>query len=118
MCHVLVIEDEPFVAMTIEDTLLASGASSVDIAATEIDAINAAQRHPPAFITSDVRLLQGTGPTAVAAIRRRHGNIPVVFITGTPEECQPCTFASAVLAKPIDHCRMKAVLRTLIEAAA
>lgn len=35
MCHVLIIEDEPLVAMEIEDILMVNGATSVEIVDTE-----------------------------------------------------------------------------------
>lgn len=101
MCHVLVIEDQPILAMMIEDTVLDNGATSVDIAATEDDAVAAAARRRPDFITSDVHLLEGTGPHAVATIRRCHGEIPVLFITALPGECSPCAPPGEVLTKPV-----------------
>lgn len=39
MCHVLIIEDDPFIAMHIEDVLRDGGAATVVIAITEGDAI-------------------------------------------------------------------------------
>lgn len=99
MCHVLIIEDEALVAMMIEDSLMSEGATSVDIAASEAEAVEAAHRHRPDFITSDVRLLDGTGPGAVAEILRCCGDIPVLFITASPNECSGCDPA-AVMRKP------------------
>lgn len=39
MCHLLIIEDEPFVAMTIQDLLENEGATSFDIAMMDKEAI-------------------------------------------------------------------------------
>ncbi len=100
MCHVLIIEDEPMVAMLIEDTLVDAGAHSIDIAATEQDAVDAAQARRPDFITSDVTLIEGRGPAAVEAILRACGEIPVLFITATPDECRPCAPPGTILTKP------------------
>lgn len=100
MCHVLIIEDEPFVAMTIQTMLEAEGATSFDFAATETEAIEAAIANPPRLITSDVRLSQGSGPVAVQQIHRQLGEIPVIFITGSPHECAPCGPPGVVLSKP------------------
>ena len=47
MCHVLIIEDEPLVALTIQDMLEDEGATSFDIAATQADAVAAALHHRP-----------------------------------------------------------------------
>ena len=90
MCHALIIEDGPLVAMMIEEALELAGATSFDTAASEAEALDLAARHPPAVITSDVRLIECCGPRAVEQIRERHGAIPVIFITGSPHECEPC----------------------------
>ena len=85
--------------MMIEDALLDSGATTVAIASTEAEAIDAAAARLPAFISSDVNLLEGTGPDAVRTILEAHGTIPVLYITATPEECRHCSPAD-VLRKP------------------
>jgi CheY-like chemotaxis protein len=100
MCHVLIIEDEPLVAMDLEMMLEEAGATSFDVAATEAEAIEAARNHPPQLITSDMRLLDGTGPAAVRVIIAEQGEVPVIFISGTPEDCQPCSAKAVVLGKP------------------
>lgn len=100
MCHVLIIEDEPLVAMMIEDVLMAAGATSATIATTQAEAISAADHCRPEFISSDVVLAEGTGPAAVVAIRAVHGAIPTLFITATPAACHPCVAPDRVLVKP------------------
>ena len=102
MCHVLIIEDEPLVAMAIEIALEEAGATSFDIAENEQDAVIAARRRRPEVITSDVKLKAGTGPLAVQAIRAEQGDTPVIFVTGSPEECQPCDPPGIVLTKPFN----------------
>ena len=102
MCHVLIIEDEPLIALLIEMVLEEAGATSWDIAVTQEGAIEAALAHPPDVITSDVRLIEGTGPLAVAAICARLGERPVIYITANPEACEPRMEASTIIVKPID----------------
>ena len=114
MCHVLVIEDEPLIADYLADVAEIAGATSVVLAATERDAIAAARSFRPAVILSDVNLKQGgTGPRACAAIRAEGGPIPVIFITGTPEECEPCDYAAAILGKPVDLDRVVQAFRAV-----
>lgn len=105
MLHALVIEDEPLIAMHVGDIAEQAGASTIDFAHTQHEAVEAALRHRPDIIISDVRLLAGTGPEAVIVIRRAYGDIPVIFITGNPEDCVSCVEASTVLTKPVraDH---------------
>ncbi len=113
MCHVLIIEDEPLIALMIEDLLVCEGATSVSIAATEQAAIAAAIDRPPGFITSDVKLAEGLGPHAVREIHNRLGDVPVVFITGTPVECDPCEPPGRVLTKPVEGRALAAAFHEL-----
>lgn len=101
MCHVLIIEDEFLIAMTIQDLLEAEGATSFDIAVTEAEAMDAASVRRPDLITSDVKLIEGTGPAAVEAIHRQIGYVPVIFISATPEDCKPCEPPGIILRKPL-----------------
>ena len=100
MCHVLVIEDEPLIASLICDFLEEEGATTFDIAVTEREAVRMAAAHQPVVITADVRLIEGTGPAAVEAIRSRQGPVPTIFLTATPDECEPRDHAVAILPKP------------------
>jgi len=102
ICHVLIIEDDPFVAMHLSMLAEDAGATSIGTADTEGEAVTAAQDQRPDVILSDVRLIEGTGPKAVARIYTDCGPIPVIFVTGTPEECEPCHYAAAVLGKPVN----------------
>jgi CheY-like chemotaxis protein len=102
MCHVLIIEDEPLIAMDIEALLQFEGATSFSFADTESGALASAMEQRPAFITSDVNLLEGTGPSAVISILDKLDSIPVLFITATPGQCHPCRPPGQILGKPLD----------------
>lgn len=103
MCHVLIIEDEVLIALDLQDLLEAHGAETFAFAETEAEAINAARERKPDFITSDVALREGTGPRAVEVILHEIGPVPVVFITGTPEACDPCPPPARILGKPLSR---------------
>ncbi len=109
MCHVLIIEDEAFIAMDLQHLLENEGATSFAFADSEDEAVTSALEQRPDFITSDVKLIEGTGPRAVAAICARCGPIPVLFVTATPEACEPCDATTAILRKPINA---RAVIET------
>lgn len=111
MCHALVIEDEWLVAEYVEQIARDAGATSVDQATTQQDAIAAALANPPAIILSDVKLAEGTGPLAVVEIMATLGSIPTIFITGTPEACEPCDHAHAIISKPVDPNALKTAFR-------
>ncbi|WP_267414221.1 response regulator [Sphingomonas sp. GC_Shp_4] len=96
------IEDEPLIAEFVADIAERAGATSVEIVETEKDAIAAVSLREPDVILSDVNLnVGGTGPKAIEAIRVGRPSIPVIYITGTPEECEQCDYAVAILSKPI-----------------
>ncbi|MDZ7281319.1 response regulator [Sphingomonas sanguinis] len=113
MCHVLIIEDEPFIAMSIQSMLEAEGATSFDFAVTQQEAVAVALKRPPEVITSDVKLVEGTGPLAVAEIHERLGFLPVIFISATPDECRPCSPPGIVLAKPVRESELRRAFRQI-----
>lgn len=102
MCHVLIIEDEWLIAEHLAFLAEKAGATSIATASTEAGAVQAAHERMPDVILSDVNLFVGTGPGAVQTIAASLGKIPVIFITATPEACQPCEQPSVILRKPID----------------
>lgn len=106
MCHVLVIEDEWLLAEYMSDIAERAGGTSFDTATTEAEAIEAAAAHKPDIILSDVVLASGHGPHAVQTIFARFGEVPVIFITGTPANCHPCGPPGVVLGKPINEGRV------------
>lgn len=111
MCHVLIIEDEWIIAEHLSIMVQEAGATSIAVTVTQDDAIASAREHHPRVILSDVKLLEGTGPQAVQAIYREQGEVPVIFITGTPEACQPCNPPGVVLTKPISQIEVAKAFR-------
>jgi|SRR5205085_1107058 len=97
--HALIIEDEPLIAMAIEDVLRDEGYSSFDFAISADDAVAAATRHCPDLITADVQLAPGSGVDAVLSICSR-GRIPVVFVTSTGLEVRSRCPQHIIVAKP------------------
>lgn len=118
MSHVPIIEDEMLIAMHLENLVAELGFKSVDLLATESDAIALARVRPPSIILSDIRLDQGSGPAAVRAIRAALGPIPVVFISGNPENSPTDLEASFVLPMPVPDHQLAAILRMAIRSRA
>lgn len=111
MCHILIIEDEPLVAMQIEMAAADEGATSADVAATQDEALTAALARPPDVITADVRLIEGIGPLAIVEITERLGQRLVIYITGNPEICTPRVASSVFLTKQISNHSLRSALR-------
>lgn len=109
--HALVIEDDAIIAMLIEDELREIGFKSVDVASTEEEAIEAVSRKGPDLVTSDGSLLAGTGVGAVRQIRDVLAAVPVIFITGDPEEARRCLPDVPVLEKPFSLSQLVAAVR-------
>lgn len=66
--HALIIDDEPFTAMSIEDALRTRGFTSFDFAGSASEAIVAARLRCPDLITSEVQLAPGCGIDALEEI--------------------------------------------------
>lgn len=116
MCHVLIIEDEWLLAEYVSDIAERAGATSIVTADTEAGAVAAAAARKPDIILSDVILLAGTGPHAVRTITERAGPIPVIFITGTPDACEPCNPPGVVFGKPVNERAVIAAFREMMAA--
>lgn len=98
--HVLIIEDEPVIALELEILLGDLGFRSFDIADCPQDALAAARAHRPELITADYRILAGTGVQAVEMITAAIGEVPVVYVTGNGDML-PEGGARPVVDKPI-----------------
>jgi CheY-like chemotaxis protein len=83
---VLIIEDEPIIAMDIEELVASCGHRVVGVASTESEAVAMAERARPGLILADINLGVGggNGTSAVSRIVRNH-YAPVIFVTAYPE---------------------------------
>lgn len=82
---VLIIEDEPVIAMDIEELVQSCGHHVVGVASTEAEAVEIAERTRPGLILADINLgVGGDGTSAVSRIMRNH-YAPVIFVTAYPE---------------------------------
>ncbi|WP_052730131.1 response regulator [Sphingomonas sp. SRS2] len=66
--HALVIEDEPMIAMLVEDYLTDLGYATVTVVSREQEAIAAAVEMCPDIIVADEHILEGSGIAAVQEI--------------------------------------------------
>lgn len=82
---VLIIEDEPIIAMDIEELVHSCGHRVVGVAATESEAVDIAARTKPGLILADINLGPGGDGTAAVARIMQHHHAPVIFVTAYPE---------------------------------
>lgn len=82
---VLVIEDEPLIAMQLESLVSELGHEVVATATTRSQAVEAFREHVPGLVLADIQLADASsGIDAVEEILAI-GDVPVVFITAYPE---------------------------------
>ena len=82
---VLIIEDEPLIALDIEQMVEGAGHSVTGIARTHTEAIELFGKQKPGMILADIQLADGSsGLDAVNEILR-NVTVPVIFITAFPE---------------------------------
>lgn len=83
---VLIIEDEPLIALDLQNLVEELGHTVVDVARTHVEALKAIQtRQKPGLILADIQLADGSsGLEAVNEILEDFA-VPVIFITAYPE---------------------------------
>ena len=82
---ILIIEDEPLIAIDLEDIVASLGHRPIGIARTHQEAVRLVRERSPQLILSDVQLADGSsGIEAVNEILKRI-DAPVIFITAFPE---------------------------------
>lgn len=84
--RVLIIEDEPIIALDLENLVTELGHTVVAIAATRDEAVQKALSERPGLVLADINLGEGgSGIDAVSEILDSF-DIPVIFITAYPEK--------------------------------
>lgn len=82
---VLIIEDEPIIALDLATVVEGLGHQVCDTARTRTEAVEKANRHNPGLVLADIQLADNSsGIDAVRDILAGH-NMPVIFITAYPE---------------------------------
>ena len=82
---VLIIEDEPIIALDLTRLVRELGHTVVGTAATREDAVALAQQTRPGLVLADVRLADGSNGIDAAHDILADMDIPVIFITAFPE---------------------------------
>lgn len=83
--RVLIIEDEPIIALDLQQLVESAGHEVVGVAASEEEAVAIAEAERPSLVLADINLGEGgDGAHAVARILERQ-TAPVIFVTAYPE---------------------------------
>ena len=105
--HALIIEQDAWIAMSIEAVLADLGYTSFDYAVCGQDALTLAARRCPDLITSDIRFGGSDGIETVRAICAHRHFIPVVFVTATGWEVRQRSPNAAVVQMPFSPDALK-----------
>ena len=112
--HVLVVEDDAIIGLTIEQSLLDAGVGKVEICPTTEEALAALRRKQPDAIVLDVHLADRDDGWAIAELVRTLGpdSPRIIFSTGMPRDI-PADVAElgCVLEKPYEPEVLVHVLR-------
>lgn len=83
--NVLIIEDEPMIAIDLADLVTGLGHEVCDTARTHKEAVAAFRKHRPGLVLADIQLADGSsGLDAINEILDSF-DVPVIFITAYPE---------------------------------
>jgi DNA-directed RNA polymerase specialized sigma24 family protein/CheY-like chemotaxis protein len=109
---VLIIEDEPIIAMDLEDLVTSIGHTVIGNARTHTEAIEMVGTHRPGLILADIQLADGSSGLDAGNEMLQAFAVPVVFITAYPErlltgERPEPTF---LITKPFRNDTVKAVI--------
>ena len=82
---VLIIEDEPIIALDLTRVVRELGHTVTGVAATRDEAVKLAEEKRPGLVLADVRLADGSNGMDAARDILRLNDVPVIFITAFPE---------------------------------
>jgi DNA-directed RNA polymerase specialized sigma24 family protein/CheY-like chemotaxis protein len=82
---VLIIEDEPFIAMDIEALVESLGHNVIGVARTHAEALALAKKKRPGLILADIQLADGSSGLDAVNELLSTVEVPVIFITAFPE---------------------------------
>lgn len=116
MAHLLLIDDDPL-QLDIRRRLLERAAYSVTPATTPDEALACLTAHPPHCILMDLRLPDAaTGRALLRDCKRLAPDIPVIVLTGLPQDLESAPerpLAGALLRKPVRSESLFSTIRRL-----
>ena len=109
---VLIIEDEPLIALDIEGLVTDLGHEVVGIATTRTEAGELATRTKPGMVLADIQLADGSSGIDAVNDILEEADVPVIFITAYPERLLTGERAEPtfLITKPFKPEMVKAVI--------
>ena len=109
---ILIIEDEPLIAMDLESLVEGLGHNVTGVARTRTEAVKLAQTKRPGLILADIQLADGSSGLDAVNDLLKTFEVPVIFITAYPERFltgerpEP----AFLIAKPFQPANVSAVI--------
>jgi DNA-directed RNA polymerase specialized sigma24 family protein/CheY-like chemotaxis protein len=109
---ILIVEDEPLIALDLESVVTSLGHTVTRIARTRAEAVAAFKAKRPGLVLADIQLADGSSGLDAVNDMLGETDLPIVFITAYPEQVltglrpEP-TF---LIPKPFQHETVKAVI--------
>ncbi len=94
---IIIVEDDPVVALTLRRTLESAGYQVAEVLAAAGDVLSACVRHHPDLLLVDIMLADGDGIHLVEKLREAVAKMAVVFVSGKTDRE---TFARAAEVAP------------------
>ena len=114
--RVLIVEDDPFIAMDLEGVLSDAGCDVCGVASSEAEALRMGEATRPAFAVVDVRLSPGDGRVVARELFRQYDTAVLMATAHTRElDNLAATGALACLPKPYSADDVPAALRAISE---
>jgi CheY-like chemotaxis protein/DNA-directed RNA polymerase specialized sigma24 family protein len=110
--RILIIEDEPVIALDVAQTVTSLGHNIVGIASRASQAVQQARKTPPGLVLADIQLEDGSsGINAVQEILKAT-QVPVIFVTAFPERLLTGEILEPafVVTKPFDETTLKVAI--------
>jgi CheY-like chemotaxis protein len=109
---VVIIEDEPLIAMDLEALVQSLGHRVVRIALTERQAVQAVKEFKPGLVLADIQLADGSSGLNAVNEFLQIVNVPVIFVTAFPERLLTGTKPEPtfLVSKPFKSDMLKAVI--------
>jgi CheY-like chemotaxis protein len=110
----LIVEDEPFIALDLEEVVKALGHQVIGVADSKSSAIELAQNHMCEGAFIDIKLKDGYTGIEVAQTLRGDFHLPIAFVTGNAEQLpKDRCGAVGVVEKPFTDDQIAALLKAL-----
>lgn len=98
--RVLIVEDDPLIALELADQLKEDGHEVIGTATSAGQAQRLIATALPDLMLVDIHLEDGETGCDFAHATKRELNVPTIFVTGSPWKARECDNALGVLAKP------------------